>query len=291
VVLSDVYVGLTGVERGTIKYIRVMEQVPRPWDCRRFWEKDGGAPAVSAGSVLGLKVLHGIVPVYEDGSAHFEVPPDLNLYFQALDENYMEIQRQRTYINYRPNEKRSCIGCHELRQLAPANKPTMALNFPPSKLRAQPGEIAPRVVHYPTDVQPVLDKHCVSCHGGNKPASDLDLTGELTQRFNRSYESILRRGLVKTFNEGGDFDGAEAIPPRSVGSHASKLITTLLSGHQNVKLTQEEMIKISTWVDANAQYYGSWYGRRDIRYKDHPHFRPIPTFSEAISSKSPYLSD
>ncbi|MHC4800286.1 MAG: TolB family protein, partial [Planctomycetota bacterium] len=47
VVLSDVYVGLEGVERGTIKYIRIMEQVPRPWDCRRFW--DEGAPGVSAG--------------------------------------------------------------------------------------------------------------------------------------------------------------------------------------------------------------------------------------------------
>jgi hypothetical protein len=291
VVLSDVYVGLTGVERGTIKYLRVMEQVPRPWDCRRFWEEDGGAPAVSMGSVLGLKVLHGIVPVYEDGSAHFEVPPNLNLYIQALDEKYLEIQRQRTYVNYRPKEKRSCIGCHELRQLAPANKPTMALNYPPSKLAAQPGEIAPRAVHYPTDVQPVLDKHCIQCHSGNEPAADLDLGGELTRRFTRSYESILRKGLVKTFNEGADFDGTEAVPPRSVGSYASKLITTLLAGHQEVKLSQEEMIKIATWVDANAQYYGSWYGRRDIRYKDHPDFRPVPTFSEAISSKSPYLTD
>jgi hypothetical protein len=300
VVLSDVYVGLEGIERGTIKYLRIMEQVPRPWACRRFWEYDGGAPAVSMGSVLGLKVLHGIVPVYEDGSAHFTVPTDRNIYFEALDEDFMEIQRQRTYVNYRPGEKRSCIGCHELRQLAPANKfelrqlaPAnkfpMALKHPPSKPAPQPGDItAARVIHYPTDVQPVLDKHCIKCHSGKTPEGRLNLTGELTEVFCRSYQNILRRDLVVTLDEGSDFEGTEPVPPKTVGSHASKLITTLREGHEDVKLSREEMIKLTTWVDANAQYYGSWYGRQHIEYKDRPDFRPVPTFAEAISKESPF---
>ncbi len=288
VVLSDVYVGLNGVERGTIKYLRIMEQVPRPWDSRRFWEINGGAPRLSLGSVLALKVLHGIVPVYEDGSAHFIVPTDKNIYFQALDENFMEVQRQRTYINYRPGERRACIGCHEYRQLAPANKTILALRHPPSTPEAQPGDkAAARPLHYPTDVQPTLDKHCVSCHSGAQPKADLDLSGEMTDSFTRSYESIIRRGLVKTFNEGSDWDGTEAVPPFSVGSHASKLITVIREGHNGVKLSQEEFIKLVTWVDANAQYYGSYYGRQSLVYKDHPNFRPLPTFEEAISSRNP----
>jgi hypothetical protein len=286
VVLSDVYVGLKGVERGTIKHIRIMEQVPRPWDCRRFW--DDGAPGVSAGSVLGLKVMHGIVPVYEDGSAHFTVPTDKNIYFQVLDENYMEVQRQRTYINYRPGEKRSCIGCHELRQLAPANKLPMALRYPPSQPAAQPGDAtAARVLHYPTDVQPVLDKHCISCHCGDRPAAKLNLTGEMTWHFTQSYESILEHGLVETTDEGSDFEGTEPVPPRTIGSHGSKLVQKLMAGHNDIKLSQEEMLKITTWVDANAQYYGTWYGRRDLDYRDHPTFRRTPTFAEAISPKDP----
>jgi hypothetical protein len=286
VVLSDVYVGLEGVERGTIKHIRIMEQVPRPWDCRRFW--DEGAPAVSAGSVLGLKVMYGIVPVYEDGSAHFTVPTDRNIYFQVLDEEYMEVQRQRTYINYRPGEKRSCIGCHEMRQLAPANKTIMALNYPPSKPAPQPGDAtAARVLHYPTDVQPVLDKHCVSCHSGDRPAASLDLTGQMTDTFTRSYESILDRGLVETFDEGSDFEGTEPVPPRTVGSHASKLIQKLRAGHNDIQLSREEMLKITTWVDSNAQYYGTWYGRRSLEYKDHPTFRRLPTFAEAVGTQDP----
>jgi hypothetical protein len=200
--------------------------------------------------------MHGIVPVYEDGSAHFTVPTDKNIYFQVLDENYMEIQRQRTYINYRPGEKRSCIGCHEMRQLAPANKPNMALAYPPSAPAAQPGDAtAARALHYPTDVQPVLDKHCISCHSGDKPASD--------------------------------FEGTEPLPPRTLGSHGSKLVQKLMAGHNDIKLSREEMLKITTWVDANAQYYGTWYGRRSMDYRDHPTFRRVPTFAEAVSTQDP----
>ena len=294
VVLSDVYVGLEGIERGTVKFLRIMEQVPRPWDCRHFWDQEGQycghTGLISMGPVLGLKVLHGIVPVYEDGSAHFIVPTDKNIYFQALDENYMEIQRQRTYINYRPGEKRACIGCHEYRQLAPANKYVQALSHPPSRPGSQPGEQAPRVIDYTLDVQPVLDKHCVSCHSGPAPAANMDLTGEMTDVFNRSYENIMRRNLVVTTDEGSDFDGTEPVKPKSIGSYASGIIQTILAGHKDVKLSPEEMIKLTTWVDANAQYYGTYYGRKNIVYKDHPDFRPLPTFAEAVSTKSPLVA-
>jgi hypothetical protein len=292
VVMTDVYEGLQGVERGAVKYLRIMEQVPRPWDARRFWAQESSHTAlVSMGPVLGLKVLHGIVPVYEDGSAHFVVPHDRNIYFQALDENFMEIQRQRTYINYRPGEKRSCIGCHEYRQLAPGNKSVMALNYPPSAPEAQPGETAPRPIHYATDVQPVLDRHCIDCHGGAEPAGRLALTGEMTNMYSRSYENILRRDLVVTTDEGSDFGGTEPVLPRTIGSHASRLITVLREGHEGVELAREEMIKLTTWVDANAQYYGTYYGRKDLGYEDHPNFRPVPTFAEAVSSETPHVDE
>ena len=49
-----------------------------------------------------------------------------------------------------------------------------------------------------------------------------------------------------------------------------------------VKLSREEMIRLTTWVDSNAQYYGSYYGRRNLRYREHPNFRPAPTFASAI---------
>ena len=90
-VVRDIYHGMAGVERGEIKYIRVMEQIPRPWDCRRFWDqhnKRNSTTQLVGGGALACKAMWGVVPVEEDGSARFYVPAMRNIYFQALDENY-----------------------------------------------------------------------------------------------------------------------------------------------------------------------------------------------------------
>ena len=294
--VRDVYHGMGGIERGTVKHLRIMEQFPRPWAARRVWDKrskyGSHTQLVSRGSVLAAKVLHGVVPVCEDGSAHFLVPADRNIYFEALDENYMELQRERTYVNYRPGEERSCVGCHETPNDPP---PTLvgtpiAFQRPPDTPAPQPGDkTAARVIHYPTDVQPVLDKHCVRCHGSKSPKGKLDLTGTLTTHFSRSYESILNRRLVKTFDEGSDWGGTPYSPPKTVGSHASRFIAQVRKGcsGNDRKLPLADFVKLTTWVDANAQYYGSYWGRRNLRYKDHPNFRPVPTLEQALSTQAP----
>jgi hypothetical protein len=297
-VVTDVYRGLEGIKRGTIKYIRINEQVPRPWAARRYWDGDTydqQHAVVTKLTHLYVKVQYGIVPVYEDGSAHFVVPADRNIFLQVLDENFMEVQRERTYVNYRPGEVRSCIGCHEKPkdvQLKNMQTP-LALQYPPHQPAPQPGEASgTRPLYYPTDVQPVFDKHCIKCHGGIKPTAGLDLTGEMTKLFNRSYENLVDRGrgLMTLVGENEEKAGyIQYLPPLSLGSHASKLISIVLQGcpGDSSKLTQEEMIKLTTWVDSNAQYYGSYYGRRNLKYKDHSNFRPIPTVAEAISTKAP----
>jgi len=159
--MLDVYEGLSGVPRGTIKYLRILETVPRPWAARRFWDGDSAYQqhaVVSMNTHLHVKRLHGIVRVESDGSAYFRVPADKNLFFQALDEDFMEVQRMRTFVNFRPGEKRSCIGCHEMRKWAPAHRPMLAMRRPAQEPVAQPGESAPRAIYYPTDVQPILRK-------------------------------------------------------------------------------------------------------------------------------------
>ena len=297
-VVTDVYKGLEGVERGTIKYIRVNEQVPRPWAARRFWDGDifdQQHAVLTLETHLGLKVQHGIVPVYEDGSAHFVVPADKNIFLQVLDENFMEVQRERTYVNYRPGEVRSCIGCHEKPKdvTAADSGVPLALQSPPHTPGPQPGEITgSRPLYYPTDVQPVLDKHCVRCHNEDRPEADLILTGEMTELFSRSYENLLdgRRRLMPLFSENGrEKETADYLPALSLGSHASRLVDIVREGcpGNGEKLSREEMIKLTTWVDSNAQYYGSYYGRRNLMHKEHPNFRPVPTFAEAVSMQAP----
>jgi hypothetical protein len=302
--INDVYRGLDGVKPGTVKYIRVMEQVPKPWtaelDQRRNEDRSadgvGGHLAISYCAHIWVAVLHGIVEVAKDGSACFEVPARRNLFFQALDENFMEVQKMRTFINVEPGEQRSCIGCHEQRVQAPVSRKAEALARKPVKLAAQPGEVAPRPLYYPTDVQPVLDRHCVRCHSGSEPKAKLDLSGELTTLFSRSYENLLRKGLVNFIQEwsgpapdkggpayvgNGSMMHAEAVLPYTYGSHKSRLIEVLRKGHHDVKLAREEFIKLVTWVDANAPFYGSYFGRRNIKYQGAPDFRPVPTVASA----------
>ena len=297
-IVTDIYEGLEGVAQGTIKYIRINEQLPRPWAARRRWQGDTydqQHAVITKNTHLGLKVQHGIVPVEQDGSAYFFVPADSNIFLQVLDKNFMEVQRERTYVNYRAGEIRSCIGCHERTCVAVANnkdKIPLALQREPSVPGPQPGEKSgARVIHYPDDVQPILDKYCIRCHSGEIAKAKLDLTGTPTKLFCRSYENILQRKLIPFIGENHPkWGNVHYLPPYSLGSHASKLIRKLRQGHNKIKLTPEEMIRLTTWVDSNGQYYGSYYGRRNLRYKNHLNFRPIPTYSQARSRK-PFLPE
>jgi hypothetical protein len=294
VVVADVYQGLDGVAPGAVKYLRVMEQVPRPWSVYQGYQPSDSSPgemmAISLYTHLSVKVLHGVVPVQPDGSAHFTVPADRNIFFQALDKDFMEIQRMRSFVNFQPGEKRSCVGCHEPRNRVPSNLRPAALNYPPAKPQAQPGEIAPRPLHYPTDIQPIFDRHCVSCHNKGKPESKVDLSGEMTDLFCRSYEEIIHKDMVSYIQEfiGPKPEGAEgmgyaaATPPYAYGSHKSRLISVLRDKHYDVKLPREDFIKLVTWVDANAPYYGSYFGRRNLAFRNRPDFRPVPTLDSAL---------
>jgi hypothetical protein len=296
-VVQDIYHGMEGIERGEVKWIRVLEQLPRPWACRRTWSPSmGHTSLISHRTALAAKAMHGVVPVYEDGSAHFFVPANRNIYFEALDENFMELQRERTYVNYLPGERRACVGCHETPNDTPPSQlgVPMAMKKPPVMAVPQPGDkTAARPLHYPSDVQPVLDRHCIRCHGADNPAAKLDLTGELTTGFSRSYENILKRGLVKTFNEASDWGGTPYSPPKTIGSHASRLISQVRKGctGNEKRLPVADFVKLATWVDASAVYYGSYWGRIHIDHKDHPNFRPVPTLEEALNTVCPTADD
>jgi len=321
-VVTDVYHGLENVQRGSIAYLRILEQIPRPWNARRSGNRmddsyDQQYAVVSKDTALGLKVQHGVVPVEPDGSAHFLVPANANIFLQALDENYLAVQTERTFVNYMPGETRSCVGCHETPSDVLESKAAlpMALCRAPSLPGPQIGETSGRrPLHYPTDVQPVFDRHCVPCHNQDRKDGGLDLTGRLTQFFSASYENLLveRRGarkdrvdpdLVPTIGENHPKTGnIRYLPARSLGSHNSLLmamlmpekiklsgdearlrrLTKLVEAHRDLALRPDELLKISNWVDTNAQYYGSYYGRRNVKDQGHPNFRPVPTWESAL---------
>ena len=50
-------------------------------------------------------------------------------------------------------------------------------------------------------------------------------------------------------------------------------------------------MRLATWIDASGVYYGFYWGRRHIEFKDHPNFRPTATFEQAISTVCPTPMD
>ena len=169
----------------------------------------------------------------------------------------------------------------------------------------QPGETTGRrCLDYEADVQPILDRHCISCHHDKNDETDLDLRGVRTDLFSLSYENLIgvkctRRGAdwyevkprdllgVLIYENDPKLGNAEYLPPKSLGSTTARLLDVLRGGHYDANLTEQEMVRLTTWIDSNAQYYGCYWGRKTLMHKDHPNFRPKVTFEQAISRECP----
>ena len=72
----------------------------------------------------------GDVPLQPDGSFMAEVPADVPLGFELLDEHATAVLRLPPSIWVRPGENRACIGCHEPANHAPRNVRPMAVRVP-----------------------------------------------------------------------------------------------------------------------------------------------------------------
>lgn len=235
-----------------IKGLRVVQILPKT-----TYAAD--QPKVSVARQISARVVVGEVPVEEDGSAYFEAPAGVPVYFQALDENRMAVQTMRSITYLQPGEVRSCVGCHEPRQSA------VAVQRPRAAVREAsvpvPGPEGTRPFSYMRLVQPVLDRHCTRCHRPEGKAAKLPLTGGFASQkaaFTRSYETLARKSLVPWFDS---VNGGEWIPqstPGRLGARASKLIGMLREGHEGVKLPADDLYRLSLWVDLNVPFYGSY---------------------------------
>jgi len=267
----DIYQGLVGrgVERGEVKALRIIEETsrvsPTPGGAMNQTFLMSGVLAWSAKNYLG------VVPVEPDGSAYFEAPAGRALYLQALDADGRLVQSMRTFVQAAPGVTRTCIGCHEHKYSTPVNtNEILALKHPPSK--PAPESWGSGFIDYPSMVQPILDKHCVSCHGGEKGfAGRLDLTGGWTQYFTISYENLASRRetqLVAHLIAGIDCMNGTALysvpirPPRFHGSGAAPLAKALLGRHKEQgripNLTRAERDLIFAWIDSNGLFHGTW---------------------------------
>ncbi len=248
-VLLDVYHGrrMDGVQRGEIRRLLILEQLPKPVNF------SGGMEPLTIGGSFTLARVLGTVPVEPDGSAYFEVPALRPIFFVALDAADLSVKRMQSWCSVRPGERIGCVGCHEQRTTSlPVRQPPLAMRRPASRI--EPIEGIPSVLDFSRDVQPILDRHCVRCHNPERYAARLDLTGGRTAMYRVSYQNITRRGLVAD----GRNRPQSNLPPRSIGSSASRLYRVATSGHHGVQLDPRETTLLRLWIETSATYPGTY---------------------------------
>ncbi|UCG46286.1 MAG: hypothetical protein JSU94_12350 [Phycisphaerales bacterium] len=273
--VADVYEGLgPAVKRGTVKYIRVCEEIRaelirlpdgqyqadhepfQDWYATPTHKVTGpaGWPSYVAKGNLG------IAPVERDGSASFYAPAGRVLYFQVLDAEFNEIQRMRSVVQLQAGEKRGCIGCHESRMSAPLSAKTIptAMRRAASTLQNPPWGAGP--FSYEKVVQPVWDAKCIGCHNA-KDEQGINLTSVLdADGIPASYRTIITRGWVHYFDYtwGREHSKAE---PLSFGTVRSRLWEILDGGHYDVRLTDREARSVKCWTDLNCPLWPDYVFR------------------------------
>ena len=245
-VLQDVYASSPAVPRGSVKRLRITQVLPKTTQGR------DNPPVGMAGGSPGKQVL-GTVPVEADGSAHFTAPAGIPLLFQALDETGQAVQIMRSATYLQPGETAGCIGCHELRTTAPADKLRLkALSRQPSAITLGPDGSKP--FSYPILVQGILDKHCVSCHNAKETGGKVNLTGSPERHYTFSYNALAARVPWSS-----DTNNDALSTPGRYGARGSSVMTLVLkAGHYKVALSADEIERLATWMDTNALFYGTF---------------------------------
>jgi len=296
VLLADVNHGrgMKGVKPGQIKKLLVLEQLAKPAGNMGGWHhpismghpRAAGRGGIDNCGTFTLKRILGTVPVEADGSAYMELPAMRSLFFVALDANDMAVKRMQSYVTLQPGEITGCIGCHEKRtetHRGLSRGRLLAVRRPPRKLA--PIRDVPDVIDFPRDIQPILDKHCVSCHGYQATGKNVPrgggviLTGDRGPWFSHAYATLTVRRL---FSDGRNGGGNR--PPRSIGSSASGLMKLLDGRHYKVRLAPRARKMVRLWIETGAAYPGTYAacgsGMVDIHRENHPATHVWDTITE-----------
>ena len=252
VYITDVYAGegMRGVPRGTVKVLRV-------------YSFGYAAPGMGGHNEIGLdgpwdaRRILGTVPVREDGSAAFVVPANTPLAVQPLDAEGKAVQLMRSWFTAMPGERVSCVGCHERRPTSPPSRAASAFTRPPTPIKPWYGPA--RGFSFAREVQPVLDKNCISCHDGTTQRPDLRASGG---GFSASYQNL----HPFVFRPGPESD-YHILNPMEYHADNSELVQLLNQGHHGVRLDPQSWDRLITWIDFNVPYFGSWrekFGPRAI---------------------------
>lgn len=196
--VADVYAGeamkdFNRTEDNYIKYLRVValeyrtSAVGLHTNSSSFTQGGIYTPVAVTNGTWDVKRILGIVDVYDDGSAMFKVPSDTPVYFQLLNQDGEMVQTMRSWSTLMPGETFSCIGCHEDKNTVPPSNgnATLAMKNGAQSLKQDlwmdmtDEEYSDYLSNggegfsYQENIQPILDKSCISCHSDTSAAESI----------------------------------------------------------------------------------------------------------------------
>jgi hypothetical protein len=245
VVLQDIYRGLPGIERGTVKRLRIVVVLPKV-------QPNMNVPSLGVSREETGKFILGTVPIESDGSAYFRIPSGVSVFFQAIDSDGFALQTMRSLTYVQPGRTLSCIGCHESRNSAPGGQRMLAMAREPSKIRLDVEGTWP--LRFDTLVQPMLEQRCVPCHHASAEdpqAAKFDLSP------GKAWETLI--GYA-----GGDLSALvferDASIPGDNPARQSKLLKYLESDalHHDIGLTRDDILRLAAWMDTYGQTQGAF---------------------------------
>jgi hypothetical protein len=147
--------------RGTAKKLRVLQGIPRT----ATETEPNAMPQLAGRRVLGE------VPLAADSSFNVEVPANLPIQLQLLDERGLAL-RSCGWIWTRNHAPQGCIGCHEDPELTPINRVADAVAA--DSVPLHPAVQQRQTIGFRRDVMPIVAKKCADCHGpeGSPPRLD-----------------------------------------------------------------------------------------------------------------------
>jgi len=247
VFITDIYAGpgLQGVPRDTVKRLRVFAY-------SYGYRGMGGHDVFGMESCWDGRRMLGEVPVFEDGSALFEIPANTPISLQPLDSEGRAVQLMRSWLIGMPGENVSCVGCHEQQNTITPSKSTLAAYS--KSLQIEPFYGPERPFSFEGEVQPVLNKYCVGCHDdSDEELPNFADTSQGPEYFSKSYHAL--NGYLR---RPGPESDVHMFRPMEYHASTSELVQMLKKGHHGVELDDEAWRKLYCWVDLNLPYFGTW---------------------------------
>lgn len=248
--LVNVYDSTEPMPEGVkIERLRIVQLLPKTTPY-------GDTPRIGYGDQKNARRILGTVPVEEDGSAYFELPVNIPVYFQALDKDGRAVQSMRSDTYVHPGADLVCQGCHEQRLTAVTIRPgyPKAMRREPSQIQRDPDGTYP--MNFVRLIQPILDAKCVECHANSKDPKAIDLSDNPKNgHFSNAFNNLKKFCFYYNHYL---WDEPRTVPNKFGAARSPLYKNILKADHYGVKLTKEEMYRFTIWLDNNCDFYGSY---------------------------------